>query len=177
VFKEIPGFEPIPFTRMGRYGERAMERIKSGIALSISEPRAFVDGELKMIEEATGAMPFIEEGRTYVPLRFLCEALGGEVEYDDETKDITIKVDSTELNMNPDTNIAKVNGEEVELEVKPMIVNGRTYVPLRAVSELTGKQVFWDDRGFIAVSDTENLFDSTVDSQLIDYISGKITVY
>ena len=45
------------------------------------------------------------------------------------------------------------------------------------VSELTGKQVFWDDRGFIAVSDTENLFDSTVDSQLIDYITGKITVY
>lgn len=177
VFEEIPGFEPIPFTRMGRYNERAMERIKSGIALSISEPRAFVNGELRMIEEETGAMPFIENDRTFVPLRFLCESLGGEVDFNDETRDILIKVGETELKMNLDSNIAQVNGTDVELENKPKVVNGRTYVPLRAVSELTGKQVFWDDSGFIAVSDTENLFDSEVDKQLIDYISGKITVY
>lgn len=177
VYEKIPGFEPIPFTRIGRYGERAEERIKSGIALCVSEPRAYVNGELQMIEEETGAMPFIENESTFVPLRFLCEGLGGEVEFNSETNDILITIDGTALKMNLDSSEAEVNGEKIDLGNVPKVVDGRTYVPLRAVSELTGKKVFWDDSGFITVSDTENLFDSTVDKNLIEFLSGKMSIY
>jgi hypothetical protein len=39
-----------------------------------------------------------------------------------------------------------VNDEQVSLAVAPMIVNGRTLVPVRFVSENLGSKVDWDGK-------------------------------
>ena len=178
VFKKIEGFEPIPFTRMGRYSDRAMERISNAVSLFVNSPYAFVNADKKVIDEANEkVVPVIIDNSTYLPIRFISEGFGAKVEYNDETKDATITLNGKSITINSNTTIAKIDSEEIDMEVKPIVMNSRTYVPLRKVSELLDKKVTWDDSGLITVSDTENLLDSNVDRELIDYISSELTIY
>ena len=87
--------------------------------------------------------PIIRDDRTLVPMRAIFEAMGCEVEWDDGTinvrkgnKDImTLWIDRAEMWL-PDGNII--------LDVPPQIVNDRTLVPVRAISESMGADVEWD---------------------------------
>lgn len=57
-----------------------------------------------------------------------------------------------------------VNGEKKELDVPAQTVQDRTLIPLRAMVESLGKQVFWDDKGLIVISNTPGLLDSKADA-------------
>lgn len=89
------------------------------------------------------AAPFIKESRTMVPLRFIAEAFGAMVTYDAINKTITIQYRDNELVFVPDSKKVSVNGKIIELDVSPTIVNQRTFLPLRFVSEQFGAQVTW----------------------------------
>lgn len=79
--------------------------------------------------------PINDSGRLLVPARAIFESLGAEVTYDDGDGVITAVSDDRTVVMQID-NPEMGNGTEVfELEVSPQVVNGRTMVPLRAVSE------------------------------------------
>lgn len=79
--------------------------------------------------------PINDSGRLLVPARAIFESLGAEVEYDEATETVTANDGERTVVMQID-NPEMGNGTEVfELEVSPQIVNGRTMVPLRAVSE------------------------------------------
>ena len=179
IFKEMPDFKPIPFTRIGRYGERAEARVKNALTLVIDSPYVMVDGQKQMINNAEPEQkPVIINDSTYVPFRFLGEALGMVVEYNDETRIATFTDGANNLEFSLDTlDKVKKGEEEITLEVPIKNINGRTYMPLRAISEMVDKEVFWDDCGFITVSSIENLFNSEADAGLIDYLHGKLSVY
>ena len=89
-------------------------------------------------------IPVIEEGRTLVPLRAIFEAIGAEVDWDDNTKTVTVKKDGTEISLTIDDKTAVKNGEKVELDVPAKIVNGRTLVPVRFIADCFGVDVDWD---------------------------------
>ena len=58
----------------------------------------------------------------------------------------------------------KVNGEEIHPEMAPVIVEERTLVPLRAVSEALGCDVSWDaDTKGITLCDGNNLYFTWID--------------
>ena len=179
IFKDMPDFKPIPFTRIGRYSERAEARVKKALTLAIDSPYVMVDGQKQMINNAEPEQkPVIINDSTYVPFRFLCEALGMSVEYNEETRIATFDDGANKLEFSLDSlDKVKKGEEEITLEVPIRNINGRTYMPLRAISEMVDKEVFWDDRGFITVSDTENLFNSEADAGLIEYLHGKLSVY
>ena len=176
VFEKISGFMPIPFTRMGRCNERAMQRVLPATVLAIDSNKALVNGKEKNIDEDSSVKPVIYNNLTYVPLRFLAEATGYKVEYDEETRTARLTSDSGEMTVNIDSGEIMVNGEAKE-SVKPIVVSGRTLLPLRAISELLSKKVFWDDRGFISISDIDNLFDSETDDEIIDYLYSEMKIY
>ncbi|MCX7749909.1 MAG: copper amine oxidase N-terminal domain-containing protein [Clostridia bacterium] len=90
--------------------------------------------------------PTILNGRTLVPLRVIFESLGASVIWDSATKTITAKKDGKEIKLKIDSKIAYVNGVEVQLDVPAMIVNGRTLVPARFISESLGAKVDWNDQ-------------------------------
>lgn len=86
----------------------------------------------------------IVEGRTMVPLRAIFEALGATVEWNQETKTVSSVLGDTEISLTiGDSKLIK-NGEEIVLDVPALIMNGRTLVPVRAVSESFGVYVEWD---------------------------------
>ncbi|WP_235715219.1 copper amine oxidase N-terminal domain-containing protein [Acetivibrio thermocellus] len=89
--------------------------------------------------------PIIGEGRTLVPLRHIFEALGAEVKWDASTRTVTGIKGSDKIILKIDSKEALVNGETKELDVPATIVNGRTLVPVRSISESLGAEVSWDD--------------------------------
>jgi hypothetical protein len=84
------------------------------------------------------------DGRVMVPMRAIFEALGADVEWNGETQTITAAADGRVIVMQLNNNIMTVNGSNIEMPVPPQLVNGRTLVPVRAVSEGMAANVEWN---------------------------------
>ena len=116
--------------------------------------------------------PIIENGRTLVPVRAICEALGCEVEYSGgsqiayetsnqcfDTSGVVDTFDVSELSsdnititfgeqiimFNLTLKSVSINGFAEPIDTAPRIINGRTLVPLRALSEAIGANVVWEE--------------------------------
>lgn len=84
---------------------------------------------------------FLEDGVTYVPLRELLDALGGwDLRWDAASR--TAVSDALGLSADPDANLITVGGTSRPGTVE--VWQGRTYVPLRLVSEALGASACWD---------------------------------
>lgn len=99
-----------------------------------------LDGEIMTLEEPV----FIRNGRTLVPVRYLLEPLGLEVNWDHERFVATGEKEGLYIEMPIGSRYATVNGETFILDSAAEIINSRTYVPLRFVAESTGATVLWD---------------------------------
>jgi hypothetical protein len=88
--------------------------------------------------------PVIEQRRTLVPFRAIFEALGANVSWDGSTQTVTAVKGDTEIKLTIGGPAYK-NGQPVTLDVPAKIVNERTLVPLRFVSEVLGASVWWND--------------------------------
>ncbi|HDH63404.1 MAG TPA: hypothetical protein ENF66_01765, partial [Firmicutes bacterium] len=116
------------------------------IRLQIGNLMAVVNDETVMLDLA----PFIENGRTLVPLRFVAETFGAEVGWDPVEERITITLGDKVVVLWIGRKEALINGERYYLDVPPKVIEipeiggGRTVVPLRFVSEAFGAKVEWD---------------------------------
>ena len=94
------------------------------------------------------AAPYIKNGRTMLPIRYIAEALGMSVSWDAKTRTVIIGDLFYTVEIPVDTNIIKVNGEVFTSDVKPEIVHGRTMMPIaniaRALGLKDGKDIIWD---------------------------------
>lgn len=88
--------------------------------------------------------PLIYEGRTLVPFRALAESLGLTVGFDAGTDTVLAANGQMDIRMQIGGHTATVNGQPVALDVPPMILQDRTFVPARFLSESVGAQVAWD---------------------------------
>lgn len=99
----------------------------------------------KSIKKKMDIAPFIENGSTLVPFRTMFEELGYTINWDDSERSIFAYKMGSQMKLIIDNNIAIVNGQQKIIGVEPKIVNGRSFVPLRFVSENAGANVVWDD--------------------------------
>ncbi len=122
------------------------------IGVYASDLSIVIDGETV----ASDTEPQITaEGRTIVPLRVISEQLGAEVDWDGETKTVTVKKDAETLKLTIGDKYMKADENEIELDSPAQIVNERTMVPLRAISESFGCKVDWDAETKTVVINTE----------------------
>ena len=114
------------------------------IQVSIDSPDVYTDDEYIM-KSTLEAAPYIENDITMVPLRFVTESLGAGVQWNDETKEVTItKGEETVVLQIGNINAIAVKGGEsttTQLLAAPVIVNDITLVPLRFISENLGAYV------------------------------------
>ena len=80
-----------------------------------------------------------------VPVRFIAEALGGTVDWQEEvqTAYITYNGNLVEVPIQSDT--IHVNGESKTIDTPSQIIDNRTMIPLRAVAEGLGLDVSFDN--------------------------------
>ncbi|TYQ16446.1 UNVERIFIED_CONTAM: copper amine oxidase-like protein [Acetivibrio alkalicellulosi] len=88
--------------------------------------------------------PVIKGGRTLIPVRALSEGFGAEVIWNSEEREVIIRKGEKEIILKIDSNIAYINGEEIEIDASPQILNNRTIVPLRFIIENLGLKIKWD---------------------------------
>ena len=90
--------------------------------------------------------PIIQNDRVLVPMRAIFEELHCSVDYTDidGKQIITAKNDSNTISLEIGSNEMTVNDEKVSLDTAPVIIDDRTLVPLRAVSEALDCNVDWD---------------------------------
>ena len=89
--------------------------------------------------------PRIVDGRTMVPLRFVGEAMGAVVVWDAGTSQVEYIAGERRVRMTVGQTMALVNDRPVVIDAAPLIVDGRTLVPIRFVSQCLGALVKWDD--------------------------------
>jgi len=89
--------------------------------------------------------PQLINNRTMVPLRAIFEALGATVNWNGDTQTVTSTKDETTISLSINNPTMYVNGETVTLDSPACLVDGRTLVPVRAISEAFKLQVEWID--------------------------------
>lgn len=101
--------------------------------------------------------PFIENDRTLVPIRAIAEAMQFDVGWDQSTQKITLEnfntiltlyvnQDSIEKNLKYASEEYKDKITTMKIDVPAKVVEDRTYIPLRAISELFGATVDWNQQ-------------------------------
>jgi len=87
--------------------------------------------------------PIIKDSRAFIPIRFFSEALGMEVSYIKDTKEVVIENGFLKLKIGSDEYY--LNNEKRTMDVKPFIENSRTFVPIRFVMESFNFKVDWNE--------------------------------
>jgi len=118
------------------------------ITLTIGNPNITVNGETRPID-ASGTTPAIVAGRTLLPIRIVVEAIGGTIEWNAATRTVTIAAGPVTMGLTIGNRMATVNGIKTAIDpqnatVVPLIVGGRTMLPVRFVGEQLGGSVDWN---------------------------------
>jgi hypothetical protein len=110
------------------------------IRLTAGAPTATVGDEERILD----APPMIVNGVTFVPLRFIGEALGADVTWNEALKVVFLAKGSSRVQLSIGSKLAIIDGRITQLLEAPFIQNERTMVPLRFISEAFGADVTWD---------------------------------
>ncbi|MCX7709807.1 MAG: stalk domain-containing protein [Clostridia bacterium] len=145
------------------------ERLNNAVALFVGSPKAYVNGGLTRIDENNSEVrPVVKNSRTLVPIRFISSNLGADVQWDVPSATATITSASRVIKIRLGSNVMNVNNQDVIIDTAAESIGGRTFVPLRALSNALGKSVFWDDRGLIVISSEERVLNPSVDQAVIE---------
>ncbi len=89
--------------------------------------------------------PVLQNDTTLVPIRAVSENLGCTVEWNEAEQSVYVHNDTTGFVMYIGSTYVNAGGTGVTIPQAPEIIGGSTMVPIRAVSELLGSSVGWDD--------------------------------
>jgi len=115
------------------------------IELQIGSQDMYVNGQKKKMD----VVPVIIENRTFVPIRWISESLGAQVGWDGVERKVTVSLKDIEILLWIGKHISQVNNTDIPIDsmnikVVPIILNSRTLVPLRFISENLECKVDWN---------------------------------
>ena len=161
ITKKIPDFEIVDFNRIGLRDEDIAKVEASSTIMLVDSPRAWANGAKTLVDpQNIEVVPLVIDERTLVPVRMVSESFGAKVGWEENTQTVDIQSGTDQISLRLGSNKMLVNGRESVLDVAAQTINDRTLIPLRAIVEALGKQVFWDDRGLIVISDTAGSMDA-----------------
>jgi len=111
------------------------------IVFKIGDSKYTVDGMKKEFD----SVPYIKNDRTYISLRFITESLGCSVEWNEAKQEVIVRSEEAVIVLTIGSNKITVDGKIRTIDVAPEIVNDRTMLPIRFVSEILNCKVDWID--------------------------------
>ncbi len=126
--------------------------ISSIVAFASNEIKVAIDGEYVKFD----VPPQSINNRTMVPLRAIFEALGAEVEWNNNTQTVTAMKDDVIVKATIGSTKMYIDDVEKTMDVAPIAIGGRTLVPARFVAEAFDCDVFWSDEDYTVYIKTED---------------------
>jgi len=125
------------------------------ITLRVGSPFITINKHERSIDER-GTVPVIQNDRILLPIRAVLEAMGGTVNWDDETRTVMLSHRENLIKLTIGSNTAYLNGIAHTLDVAPVIINDSTLLPIRFIAESLGFKVDWDDvRETVIITDPQ----------------------
>ncbi|NLO89491.1 MAG: copper amine oxidase N-terminal domain-containing protein [Clostridia bacterium] len=126
-------------------------KLVKSVVFVIGVQEYFINGETPGIK--MDATPFIQNGRTFVPIRYLGNALGVTNKYIFwNSPKVTFKEPGLPVvELSVGSKVIKSNGVSKTMDVAPVLKSGRTYLPARFVAEALGYEVAWDPQNKVVV--------------------------
>jgi hypothetical protein len=118
-------------------------RTRGFITMTIGNPEMNVNNAWQDIDPGFGTSPIISNDRTMVPIRAIVEGMEGTVAWDGADARIDMNLDGNHVQMWTGRREVMVNGNRLEMDVLPQIVNDRTLIPVRFVAEFLGAHIGW----------------------------------
>lgn len=130
--------------------DQQKELVKS-VVFVVGNDQYFINGQTTGVK--MDAQPFIEAGRTFVPVRFLGNALGVDNDYIAwESPRATFKQPGFPVvELTVGRKEIKSNGQAKAMDTAPLLKTSRTYLPARFVAEALGYQVEWDAKNSVVL--------------------------
>ncbi len=127
--------------------------VYDGASHAYSAEEVYISVNGKDVE--SGDMPpVVLNNRTLVPARAVFEAMGAEVMWNGTTSEVFISKGSDVVIIQVGNNKGTKNGETFTMDVPPMIINDRTVIPVRAVSEALNCDVQWNgDTRYVIINE------------------------
>ena len=122
------------------FNEQIVSSTRHGYEYEKSLSQVFYNGELIDFDVA----PIMENDRTLIPLRGLFEKMGAAVEWDGQNQTAIVTKDDMVLSVKIDHYGAKVDDSCKYMDVPARLVESRTMIPLRFLSEELGYTVIWN---------------------------------
>ena len=146
--------------------------INDYIALMVGSNKSYVYGTEKQLDEQNSDVSvFVEGDRSYVPVRFVSENYGGNVEWVAETQTVNISFDDRKISLTIGKPEIYINGQSTSIDVAPILKNGRTFLPLRACVNALDKEVFYSN-GLILIGENADSLDETEQKSVNDIINN-----
>lgn len=144
-----PGSYPIEFQYQGMNEVATITALNSDAFKYITNTKTKNPVNVKVYDQyidfsSVNQWPFIENGRTMVPLRAVFEVMNCNVSWDQAKSSAIVKYEGTSISIAANSNTAYINGKATTLDVPAKLVNNRIMVPLRFISEAINKTVVWD---------------------------------
>lgn len=134
----------------------------SGGMVSAKEPGPVISVVVDGKGVQSDVLPIHRNGRMLVPIRVVAEATGSEVSYDAATQKVMLNKKSKHISLAIGSQTAYVDGKRLKMDVSPIIVNKRTLVPIRFISEAFGYQVQWDETSAVAYIQSKSVEDKAM---------------
>ncbi len=140
------------------------------------EALVFIDEEQVVFEDVS---PYITETENVlVPLRFICDNVDAEVNWNCETREITLTNSENIMVFEVESEEYKLNGETRELETYPEIIDGRSKIPMQEMLDgFVEDVVLRDHEGLILVFAFTEPKDEDVKQSYIDEVKSALDQY
>lgn len=103
-----------------------------------------VNGTEKEIDADLATKPTIINDRILLPVRAVVEEIGGTADWNDEQQTITLTYDQNTIRLTIAQTTAYLNDGAYTLDAAPIVLNGRTMLPIRFIAESFGFTVDWN---------------------------------
>lgn len=140
--KIFPGHKDAASVVVAKVVTPAPTEQKATVVFKVGDTKFTVNGK----EQTMDVAPYVKNGRTYVPVRYVAQALGVAPEniyYADGV--VTLLKGSTAVQLTIGSNVLKINGAEIKMDVPAELSNGRTMLLFRWVAQALGASVQWDE--------------------------------
>lgn len=115
--------------------------LETSIPVIITQFTVKVDGTIQVYEQP----PLLLNGSALCPARDILQSLGATISWDGVKQTVTASKGDTEINLTIGSPVADVNGTPVVLEQPPLLINGRTMIPVRRICETFGARIHWNE--------------------------------